>query len=122
MVPNKCFSSLSGSSQVRRQQEDADADGTPQKPSRKGKARRFAGPSRRGGDDRSWWPAKARLAFRVPSPSRLLPSPPAHMGREIALHWRSPSHPSPRSTCPARWPWHHADSDPSGFTPRYLQK
>ncbi len=27
-----------------------------------------------------------------------------------------PSHPSPRSTCPACQPWHHADSDPSGFT------
>lgn len=68
------------------------------------------------GDDRAWWPAKARLAFDVPSPRRLLLPPPAHMGREIALHWRSPSHPSPRSTCPARQPWHHAVSDPSGFT------
>lgn len=68
------------------------------------------------GDDRAWWPAKARLAFEVPSPCRLLLPPPAHMGREIALHWHSPSHPSPRSTCPARQPWHHADSDPSGFT------
>lgn len=68
------------------------------------------------GDDRSWWWAKARLVLGVPSPSCLLPPPPAHMGREIALNWRCPSHPSPRPACPARQPWHHAGSNPSGFT------
>lgn len=68
------------------------------------------------GDDRSWWWAKARLVLGVPSPSRLLLPPPVHMGREIALDWRCPSHPSPWPACPARQPWHHADSNPSGFT------
>ncbi len=69
------------------------------------------------GDDRAWWPAKARLAFEVPSPCRLL----LHRHRPIwAERLLSTGAPPAihhlRSTCPACQPWHHADSDPSGFT------